>query len=106
MPGTVREARLGTRTARARLRRGRQPHWSTITAGRAHLGYQRWPHDRAGRWVLRRRIGSGYTVTAIGLADDDHVTDGHTILSYDEARHRAVEMVSAGVRPAGRITVR
>ena len=106
MPGTVREARLGTRTARARLRRGRQPHWSTITAGRAHLGYQRWPHDRAGRWVLRRRIGGAYAVQAIGVADDDQRADGHTILTHDEARARAVDVIATGERPAGRITVR
>jgi integrase len=106
MAGTVREARLGTRTSRARLKRGRQPHWSTITAGKSHLGYQRWPDDRCGRWVLRRRIGGGYTVTAIGIADDDRVSDGHTILSHDEARARAVEVMAAGARPAGRITVR
>jgi integrase len=106
MAGTVREARLGTRTSRARLKRGRMPHWSTITAGKSHLGYQRWPDDRCGRWVLRRRIGNGYTVTAIGLADDDHAADGQTILSHDEARARAVEVLSMGERPAGRITVR
>src|SRR5262245_17212688 len=106
MAGTVREARLGTRTSRARLKRGSQPHCTTITAGRAHLGYQRWPNDRCGRWVLRRRIGSGYTVTAIGVADDDHPADGHTIFSHEQARALGVEMMSAGERPAGRITVR
>jgi integrase len=106
MAGTVREARLGTRTSRARLKRGRQPHWTTITAGRAHLGYQRWPDDRCGRWVLRRRVGSGYTVTAIGVADDDRAADGHTILTHDEARAKAVNAIAAGDRPAGRVTVR
>jgi len=106
MAGTVREARLGTRTSRARLKRGRQPHWSTITAGRAHLGYQRWPGDRAGRWVLRRRISGAYATQAIGVADDDHVADGVTILTHEQARHRATEASTAGERPAGRITVR
>src|SRR5262245_43623263 len=106
MAGTVREARLGTRTSRARLKRGRMPHWQTIVSGKSHLGYQRWPGDRCGRWMLRRRVGSGYTVTAIGVADDDQIADGISVLTHDEARHRAVEMSSSGERPAGRITVR
>jgi len=106
MAGTVREARLGTRTSRSRLKRGRQPHWSTLITGRAHLGYQRWPNDRCGRWVLRRRIGNGYAVTAIGAADDDRVADGITVFTHDAARARAVEIASMGERPAGRVTVR
>jgi hypothetical protein len=37
MSGTVREAKLTTPTARARLKRGRQPAWRTIVPGRIHL---------------------------------------------------------------------
>ena len=57
MSGTVREARLGTPTARARLKAGRMAHWNTIVAGRDHLGWQRWPEDRAGRWLLQESGG-------------------------------------------------
>src|SRR5262245_5417181 len=108
MAGTVREARLGTPTARAKLKPGRQPHWNTLVAGRDHLGWQRWPGDKAGRWVLRRRRGGDYSVEPIGTADDDKSVraDGLSVLTYEQARHKAVER-SAGAerRPAGRLTV-
>jgi integrase len=106
MSGTVREARLGTPTARARLKAGRQPHWNAIVAGRDHLGWQRWPDDRAGRWLLRKRRGGDYTTQTIGAADDSQRADGLTILSYQQARDKAVELSSSGGdRPAGRLTV-
>src|SRR5262249_53265585 len=106
MAGTVREARLGTRTSRARLKRGRMPHWSTLITGRAHLGYQRWPDDRCGRWLLRRRMGGSYRTHPIGIADDDRVADGIRVFPHDEARAKAIEIASMGERPAGRVTVR
>jgi integrase len=102
MAGTVREARLGTRTARARLKPGRQPHWNTIIAGRAHLGWQRWPEDLVGRWLLRRRHAGAYHVEALGTADDR--ADGMT---FEQARAKAVELAGMGeTRPGGRFTVR
>ena len=54
MAGTVKHAKLESRTARSRLKRGRQPHWQALVPGRVHLGYQCWKGDPAGRWVLRR----------------------------------------------------
>jgi hypothetical protein len=71
MAGTVKHARLESRTARSRLKRGRQPHWQALEPGRVHLGWQCWKGDPAGRWVLRRYIGNRkYRTTALGLADD------------------------------------
>src|SRR5262245_29271232 len=90
MAGTVREAKLGTRTARARLKRGRMPSWQTLVAGKAHLGWQAWPEDRTGRWLLRRRRGGRYSVEEIGLADDA-TADG---LTRDQAAARAMEMMN------------
>jgi integrase len=108
MAGAVREARLVTPTARMRLKPGRQPHWATIVAGRAHLGWQRWPDDRTGRWVLRRRHGGAYSVEQLGLADDDRSqpADGITVLTHEQARAKATELADAGEGKPGRLTVR
>ena len=57
MAGTVKYAKLESRTARSRLKRGRQPHWAGTLPGKVHLGYQCWKGDAVGRWVLRRYIG-------------------------------------------------
>jgi hypothetical protein len=58
MAGKVKHANLESRTARSRLKRGRQPHWQSLVPGRVHLGYQCWKGDKEGRWVLRRYIGN------------------------------------------------
>src|SRR5262245_60504873 len=109
MAGTVKEARLGSPTARARLQRGRQPHWVTIIAEKAHLGWQRWPEDRAGRWVLRRRRAGAYSVEPLAAADDDRATpaDGVAVLTYEQARARALDLASnAEGGPSARLTVK
>jgi integrase len=100
MSGTVREAKLQTPTARARLKRGRQPHWRAIVPGKAHLGYQRRPTEAAGRWLLRRYVEGRYSIEALGRADDGH-GDG---LTFEQAEARAQAMV--GAAPATRLTVR
>jgi integrase len=105
MAGTIQEAKLSSPTSRSRLKPGRQPHWHTITAGRDHLGWQRWPHDKAGRWLLRRRRGGSYSTEQIGIADDDRSADGISILSFDQARAKAVELAAGETRPSGRVTV-
>ena len=58
MSGTIRHAKLDSRTARAKLRKGRQAHWQAL-APRVHLGYQRQDKkpDGSGRWILRRHLG-------------------------------------------------
>jgi hypothetical protein len=87
------------------LRPGRQPHWNTLVAGRDHLGYQRWAEDASGRWLLRRRRGGCYSTEAIGIADDHQDADGVSILDYQQARAKAVELSTDETRPAGRLTV-
>src|SRR5262249_58967355 len=105
MARTVREAKLGNPTARRRLKAGRQPHWNSIVAGRDHLGYQRRPEDRVGRWILRRRRGGHYSTEPLGTADDARRADGMSILSFDQARAKAVDLAANETRPAGRIRV-
>jgi integrase len=104
MAGTVREAKLQNPTARKRLRAGRQPHWNSITPGN-HLGYQRKEGDASGRWVLRRRRSGEYATEPLGIADDHNDADGVSILDFQHARAKAVELSMDETRPAGRITV-
>jgi hypothetical protein len=49
MAGTVKHARLESQSARARLKRGRQPHWQALIEGKVHLGWQCWKGDPVGR---------------------------------------------------------
>jgi integrase len=104
MADTVKEAKLQNPTARRRLKAGRQPPWNTIVASRDHLGWQRWPEDASGRWLLRRR-GGNYTHEHLGIANDCQEADGVSILDYQQARAKAVELSMDEARPAGRITV-
>jgi integrase len=101
MSGTVREARLQTVTARARLKRGRQPHWRAlnVSAGRAHLGYQRKSSNVSGRWLLRRYSDGRYSVEALGRADD-----GDGGLTFEQAE--ALAQARTGAAPTSRLTVR
>ena len=58
-----------------------------------HLGYQR-RERTAGRWILRRFIGTNkYRLTPLGLADDLHDDNGTTILSFAQAAVKARAMV-------------
>jgi len=104
MARTVTEKKITSPTARRKLKPGRQPHWVTLRAAHSHLGWQRWPDDKAGRWVLRRRRG-GYSQETIGYADDAAQADGVNVLSFEQARMKATELASGDTRPAGRLTV-
>ncbi len=105
MAGAVRHAKLDSRTARSKLKVGRQPHWEALVPGKVHLGYQRWQGDADGRWVLRRYIGSHtnsngnivaqYRSTTLGRADDLREADGVDVLSYEQAEAKARAMVGA-----------
>ena len=108
MAGTVKHSRLESRTARSRLKRGRQPHWQALVPGKVHLGWQRWKDDNEGRWVLRRYIGNNkYRATTLGRADDATRADGEHVLNFEQAEAKARAMVDA---PNGgkvhRLTVR
>jgi integrase len=116
MVGTVKHARLESRTARSRLKRGRQPHWQALVPGRVHLGWQCWKGDKEGRWILRRYIGSAYKdgkisysryrATTIGKADDYAPADGERILSFEQAEAAARATVDIPASRIHRLTVR
>ena len=74
---------------------------------RAHLGWQRWQDDAAGRWLLRRYIGNGkYRSITIGRADDADDADGERVLSFEQAEAKARAMVGAAAGRVHRLTVR
>jgi integrase len=111
MAGTVKHARLESQSARARLKRGRQPHWQALVEGRVHLGWQCWKGEPVGRWLLRRYIGNGkYRVQALGRADDAAPADGADLLSFEQAKAKAHAMVASpnsnGNGPIVRLTMR
>jgi integrase len=105
MAGTVRHAKLESATSRARLRRGRQAHWRSLGSG-SHLGYQRWPDDPEGRWMVRRRIDGSYQAQPLGPADDAREADGERVLSFDQAQAAAIAAVDAPKAKMARLTVR
>jgi hypothetical protein len=99
MAGAVKHAKLESRTARSRLKRGRQPHWQALVPGKVHLGYQCWKGDAAGRWVLRRYIGDNkYRTTALGRADDVALADGQNVPALSKPKPRAA-LWSPAIRP-------
>jgi integrase len=110
MAGTVKHARLESQSARARLKRGRQPHWQALIEGRVHLGYQCWKGEPVGRWLLRRYIKATgkYRVQALGRADDGARADGANVLSFEQAKAKAHAMVANpnGNGKIERLTVR
>lgn len=90
MSRTLRDANLGTREARARLKARGKPHWRHIEPG-LHLGYRRLA-GKPGTWSVRRYVGNQkYVVEAIeGVADDNSDADGRTVLSFAQAQRRAL----------------
>jgi hypothetical protein len=87
MARTVREATLGTRSARLRLPVQTKPHWRVIEQG-LHLGYRR--RATGGTWIARRRDEHGiYRETKIGLADDLQDAPGGGVLDFSQAQRAA-----------------
>ena len=87
MARTVRNPKLDTRSARAKLKQRREPYWCAIAPGRA-IGYRR-IGVQGGTWIAKLRIaGAGRWLHALGPADD--VLDaGEDILTFAQAQERA-----------------
>jgi integrase len=83
MPRPVKDSKLDSRTARARLAPRGKPYWRELDPG-LHLGYRR---GKAGRWVARRYLGGqSYEVETIGTADDRADADGVVVLDWPQAQ--------------------
>ena len=110
MPRTIRDAKLETRAARARLKPGRKPHFKTLVPGKLHLGYRRKHKDLPGQWIVRHYVGGErYRVAPLGLADDfQDVGEGALVINFAEAQKRALahKMATEGEgAPRGALTV-
>jgi len=99
MARTIRDNRLESRAARARLPVGMKPHWKTLEPGQLHLGYRRKAKDQPGLWLARRYKGKErYQVRPLGLADDfQDARDG--VLSFADAQRAAHAVQWATARP-------
>src|SRR4051794_40717699 len=88
MARTVRDAKLDSRTARAKLESRGDPYYRAIDPG-LHLGYRK--GKSGGKWVVRWRgaDADAYKVETIGTADDTADADGVAVLSYAQAQEVA-----------------
>ena len=96
MARLVRDAKLETRTARARLPMGPKPYFRRLEIG-FHLGYRRFLSS--GTWIARRLAQNGhYRENRLGVADDTQDPDGVLVLDYSQAQKAAREWWRAEVR--------
>lgn len=87
MARTVRNAKIDTRSARARLSGRREPYWTVISMGCA-LGYRR--GVKGGTWIARFRGSDGRQhYTPLGAADDARDADGLTVFDFGQAQAKA-----------------
>jgi integrase len=87
MARTIRNAKLTTRSARAKLPIRREPYWTVISEGCA-LGYRR--GARGGTWLGKYRDDSGRRhYEALGAADDARDPDGLSVFSFAQAQEKA-----------------
>jgi Phage integrase family len=97
MSKTVRERKLDSPAARAKLKASGKPYWRAIDTG-LHLGYRKGLNG--GRWVLRRYLGKEiYRVETIGAADDHSVSNGVETLDFFQAQRKAREVAALAKAP-------
>lgn len=106
MAKTVRERKLDSPAARAKLKHSGKPYWRAIDPG-LHLGYRK--GLAGGKWVLRRYLGKEtYRVETIGAADDHSASNGVETLDFFQAQRKAREvalLAKAPELPRGPFTV-
>src|SRR5262249_34493369 len=80
--------------------------WQGLVRGQGHLGWQRWPEDRTGRWLLRRYLSRNkYRVVELGAADDAVEADGVQVLNFPQAEAMARAMLEVAPAVVHRLTV-
>jgi integrase len=99
MPRTIRNPKLDTRSARAKLRPRREPYWQSVTPGCA-IGYRK--GATGGSWIARRYDPTSTpkrAYHAIGPADDIMDADGAAALSFAHAQEKARKWFTEQARP-------
>jgi integrase len=87
MARTVRNGKIDTRSARAKLTERREPYWTPISAGCA-IGCRRGAKGRT--WVARFRDEDGKQhYEALGAAEDARDADGLTVFDFAQAQEKA-----------------
>lgn len=87
MARTKRDAKIDSRSARARLTARKEPYWTALAKG-AYLGYRK--GDQRGSWIARFRSEKNkQCYKCLGSADDLTEADGACVLSYVQAQQRA-----------------
>jgi integrase len=96
MARTVRNPKLDTRSARARLAMRDSPYWVSLAPGCA-LGYRKGP--KGGVWLAKIVRDALRQQTTLGPADDALDPDGVLAISYAQAQTRAREWLASVTRP-------
>lgn len=87
MARKVQNARIDTRSARGKLPKRREPHWTRLQKGLA-VGYRK--GAKGGTWIGRfRDTESQHHYLSIGLADDALDADGVRVFDFDSAQAAA-----------------
>ncbi|HEY8137595.1 MAG TPA: site-specific integrase [Methylocystis sp.] len=89
MAGKVKTVKLDTIADRAKLPARGTPFYFEIFDN-AHLGYRK--GSTRAVWVLRRWLGDRYEAETIGRADDHEQADDDKVLSFKQARAKAIKM--------------
>src|SRR5829696_7488779 len=96
MARTVRNAKIDTRSCRAKLAERREPYWTVVSAGCA-IGYRK--GKKVGTWIARLRDDAGRQhYHALGAADDNRDPDSLTVFSFSQAQERAREFFQRRAR--------
>src|SRR5690606_5779192 len=67
-------------------------YWRSVDT-EIHLGYRK--GARAGRWLVHQYLGDQkYAQQPIGNADDESPADGLNVLSFNQAKNTAVDLVA------------
>jgi integrase len=92
----MRNAKLDTRSARAKLAQGAEPFWIALGPGRA-LGYFKPVKGGAGTWRARLYLAVSRTFKkiALGTADDYQDANGVEVLTFSQAQEKASEWFKA-----------
>ena len=96
MARTIRNPKIDSRSARAKLARRPEPYWTVISEGCA-LGYRR--GSKGGKWIARFRDDMGRQhYEALGAADDARDPDDLTVFSFSQAQAKARDVFTRKAR--------